>query len=102
MTGQQVETMPRKSKIPGKITSPTRRSRKPGPEWTGERVKALREHLGLTQVQFAEELGILQQTVSVWELGYHVPKGASVKVLNLVAERAKFKYGEARDAEKGS
>lgn len=94
--------MRRKVKVPSKITYPTRRSRKPGPEWTGERVKALREYLGLTQDQFAEELGILQQTVSVWELGYHTPKGASVMVLNLVAERAKFQYGEARNAEKGS
>ena len=63
-------------------------------EWDSEKVKALREYLGFTQTQFAQELGILQQTVSQWECGYHYPKGASVKVLNLVAEKAKFKYGE--------
>jgi DNA-binding transcriptional regulator YiaG len=84
-----------------KILYPTRRAQraqqKKQPkkyEWDAERVRALREHMGLTQTQFAEELGILQQTVSQWECGYHYPKGASVKVLSMVAERAKFKYGE--------
>ena len=74
--------------------------KKSPPTWDAERVKALREHLGLTQTRFAEELGILQQTVSQWECGYHYPKGASVKVLSLVAEKAKFKYGEAPPGEK--
>lgn len=61
--------------------------------WNPERVKALRSHMGLTQSQFAEELGTLQQTVSEWECGYHTPKGTSVKLLQLVAERAGFTYG---------
>lgn len=61
--------------------------------WNPERVKALRAHMGLTQSQFAEELGTLQQTVSEWECGYHTPKGTSVKLLQLVAERAGFAYG---------
>ena len=66
-------------------------------KWDADKVKALRDHLGLTQTQFAEELGILQQTVSQWECGYHNPKGASVKVLTLVAEKAKFVYGKPAD-----
>ena len=82
--------MPTKEK---KVTYPTRRSRKvPKYEWDADKVKALREFLELSQTQFDEELGILQQTVSQWECGYHYPKGASVKVLSLVAEKAKFKY----------
>ena len=32
-------------------------------------IKKLREHLGLTQVQFAELLGTTQITVSAWENG---------------------------------
>lgn len=84
-----------------KTVYPTRRARqthqkKPKHyQWDADKVKALRDYLGLTQTRFAEELGILQQTVSQWECGYHYPKGASVKVLNLVAEKAKFKYGES-------
>lgn len=61
-------------------------------EWDAARVKALRDHLGLTQTQFAQELGTQQQTVSEWECGYHTPKGTSVKLLQLVAERAGFVY----------
>jgi len=72
--------------------------------WNPERVKALRTHMGLTQSQFAQELGTLQQTVSEWECGYHTPKGTSVKLLQLVAERAGFKYGAkpAEDEAQGS
>lgn len=92
--------MPRKAKEPAKVKYPTRRSRKKAAEWDAGKVKALREFLGLTQVEFAGELGILQQTVSQWECGYHYPKGASVKVLNMVSEKAKFKYGEAASGEK--
>jgi len=84
-----------------KITYPTRRALRAQQkkqsqkyEWDADRVRALRDYMGLTQTQFAEELGILQQTVSQWECGYHYPKGASVKVLNMVSEKAKFKYGE--------
>lgn len=73
---------------------PQRTRRKPKYEWDATKVKALREHLGLTQTEFAEELGTLQQTVSEWERGNHSPKGVSVKLLNLVAEKADFKYGE--------
>lgn len=88
-------TMPRQPKPPAKIKYPTRRARRSKTyEWDAGKVKALREFLGLTQTRFAEELGILQQTVSQWECGYHYPKGASVKVLNLVAEKARFNYGE--------
>ena len=92
--------MPRKPKEPAKVKYPTRRSRQKSAAWDAERVKALREFLGLTQTQFAEELGILQQTVSQWECGYHYPKGASVKVLTMVSEKAKFKYGGAASNEK--
>ena len=75
-------------------TKTKRARRKPKYEWDPTKVKALREHLGLTQTEFAEELGTAQQTVSQWECGNHSPVGLSVKVLNLVAERAAFKYGE--------
>lgn len=58
--------------------------------WNGELVKGLRQHMGLTQAQFAEELGIRQQTVSEWEQGIYIPTRASAKHLMLVAEKAGF------------
>lgn len=69
-------------------------------EWDASKVKALREHMDLTQTAMADELGVRQQTVSEWECGQYQPRGASVKLLNLLAERAKFKYGEAKEGEK--
>ncbi len=69
--------------------------------WGSERVRTLRRHLGLTQAEMAGELGIRQQTVSDWEVGTYQPRGASCTLLNLVAERAGFKY-EAEETEGGS
>jgi DNA-binding transcriptional regulator YiaG len=61
-------------------------------QWNGESVQALRRHLGLTQAQFSEQTGTRQQTISEWETGMYSPRGASVKLLSMIAEKAKFKY----------
>lgn len=60
--------------------------------WEAHSLLALRQHLGLTQQQLAEELGVRQQTISEWETGLYQPRGASTTLLHLVAERAGFKY----------
>lgn len=62
-------------------------------QWNGELIKAMRLHLGFTQEQLAEELGVRQQTVSEWENGVYAPTRATSKHLALVAEQAGFKYG---------
>ncbi|HUF54058.1 MAG TPA: helix-turn-helix domain-containing protein [Dehalococcoidia bacterium] len=64
-----------------------------GSPWDGASVRALRGHLALTQDGLAEELGVRQQTVSEWETGQYRPRGASAKLLSMVAERAGFEYG---------
>jgi DNA-binding transcriptional regulator YiaG len=61
--------------------------------WDAEGVRALRDSLGLTQEALADELGVRQQTVSEWETGVYRPRGASAKLLTMVAERAGFEYG---------
>ena len=61
-------------------------------EWDAERIKALREHLGMTQQQLAEELGVRQQTISEWEVGMYQPRRSTSKYLALIAERAGFTY----------
>jgi DNA-binding transcriptional regulator YiaG len=60
--------------------------------WNTELIKGLRQHMGLTQAQFAEVLGVRQQTVSEWEVGLYEPTRATAKHLMLVAERASFPY----------
>jgi DNA-binding transcriptional regulator YiaG len=61
-------------------------------QWSKEEVRALRQHLNLTQVKLAEELGTRQQTISEWEKGMYRPRGASATLLSIVAERSDFTY----------
>jgi len=56
--------------------------------WTAERVAALRARLGMTQAGLAAALGVRQQTVSEWETGRYAPRGASARMLGVVAEEA--------------
>jgi DNA-binding transcriptional regulator YiaG len=68
-------------------------------QWTKEEIRSLRQHLNLTQVKLAEELGTRQQTISEWEKGMYRPRGASATLLSIIAERSSFTYraGEKRD-----
>jgi DNA-binding transcriptional regulator YiaG len=59
-------------------------------EWNDETIRALREHLQMTQAQMAETLGTRQQTISEWEVGMYKPRGGMARLLTLVAERADF------------
>ena len=68
--------------------------------WDAGRVRALRRHLGLTQAELSAELGVRQQTVSDWETGAYQPRGASARLLTLVAERAAFPYEASAGAER--
>jgi DNA-binding transcriptional regulator YiaG len=60
--------------------------------WDGDSIQALRRHLGLTQSALSDQLGTRQQTVSEWETGMYKPRGASAKLLSMIAEKARFKY----------
>ncbi len=61
-------------------------------QWDSQYIQALRHHLGLTQRELADRLGTRQQTISEWETGMYKPRGASVTLLSIIAERAKFEY----------
>lgn len=60
--------------------------------WTAVDVRALRQHLGLTQQAMSTQLGMRQQTISEWEIGKHQPRGASLTLLNVIAEQSGFPY----------
>ncbi len=59
-------------------------------EWNAESIRALRLHMGLSQQQMSEQLGVRQQTVSEWETGVYQPRGGICTLLTMVAERAGF------------
>lgn len=65
---------------------------KQGPGWDAGRIRALREHLEISQAAMAEQMGIRQQTVSEWELGRYEPRGASARLLTIIADRGGFNY----------
>lgn len=60
--------------------------------WDGRRVKALRQHLGMTQSEMADRLGTRQQTISEWEKGLYRPRGTSATLLAMVADGSGFEY----------
>ncbi|GBD24064.1 hypothetical protein HRbin29_01737 [bacterium HR29] len=65
-------------------------------DWSAEAVAALRKRLGLTQAAFARRLGVRQQTVSEWETGRYRPRGASARLLSILAEEvAPYDAGES-------
>ncbi|MFH1087986.1 MAG: helix-turn-helix domain-containing protein [Chloroflexota bacterium] len=64
-------------------------------DWDGVKVKALRRKLRATQADLAGEMGVRQQTVSDWETDVYRPRGASARLLSLIAEKADFEYGAA-------
>ena len=76
-------------------------SGKPSSSWNSRRIKALREHLQLTQRQMADELQVRQQVdlVDQHQPGggehvgvFHTPHRSTQKILSMVAERAGFDY----------
>ncbi len=62
--------------------------------WTPDQIRALREHMDLTQRELADLLEVRQQTISEWETGLHIPHRSTKKTLTIVAERANFVYDE--------
>ncbi len=68
-------------------------------EWDKEKIRALRRHLKATQEEMAEEMGTRQQTVSEWETGLYKPRGASKKMLSILAERSRFQYETDEDGQ---
>jgi len=69
-------------------------------QWDSVDIQTLRRHLGLTQRQMADQLGVRQQTISEWEIGMYQPRGASSTLLSMIAEQADFKYDAAPPPEK--
>jgi transcriptional regulator with XRE-family HTH domain len=64
--------------------------------WDSAGIRALRSHLGMTQQELADELGMRQQTISEWETGVYSPRGSTATLLSIIAERANFAYRASR------
>ena len=51
----------------------------------GQRIRQVRQDLGLTQVQFAEMIGVTRVIVTRWETDQAVPSKTIVKFVELIA-----------------
>ena len=63
--------------------------------WSPAAIRALREHMNLTQREMADELEVRQQTISEWETDSHTPHRSMQKTLSMIAERVEFKYEDS-------
>ena len=59
----------------------------PIPAYDGEKIRALRNHLKLSQAVLASELNTSLSTVRKWEAGDKHPSGPSLKLLNLLERK---------------
>lgn len=57
-------------------------------EITSEQVKEVRVTLGLTQVEFASQVGVSQPLVAMWENGKREPNGPAAIVLSQLKDKA--------------
>lgn len=57
---------------------------------TGEDVAALRRFVGLTQVCFAQAMGISVHTLRNWEQGRRQPQGPALALLRIAARHPKI------------
>src|SRR3972149_4004815 len=56
----------------------------PIPQYDGEKIRALRDHLQVSQSVLAAVLNTSLSTVRKWEVGDKHPSGPSLKLLNLL------------------
>jgi DNA-binding transcriptional regulator YiaG len=57
---------------------------------SGADVVALRRFVGLTQMQFAEAMGISVHTLRNWEQGRRRPEGAAIALLRIAARHPRI------------
>lgn len=56
----------------------------PVPHYRATTIKSIRNTLGLSQLTFAEALGVSKKTVEAWEAGTNIPQGPAQRILELL------------------
>lgn len=64
---------------------------------TGQTLRLIRKRLGLTQVAFAEQIGVAPNTVARWERGEMGMKGTTEKLIKLLAQTSDLTTGEVTE-----
>ena len=58
----------------------------PVEEFTNLEIKEVREKLNMTQVVFAQILGVSKKTVEAWEAGINTPNGPAKRIIGMLKE----------------
>ena len=75
----------------GKINArKTRLTVKPVVTFNNTDIKRIRQKTGLSQVMFANSLGVSPKTIEAWENGRNKPEGASRRLLEVVRDDPAF------------
>ncbi len=56
----------------------------PAPQFTSQEIKDIRLSLGMTQLTFAEVMGVSVKTVEAWEAGINNPIGSARRFLSVL------------------
>ena len=56
----------------------------PAPEFSSQEIKDIRLNFGMTQVTFAEVMGVSVKTVEAWEAGTNRPIGSARRFLSVI------------------
>ena len=72
------------------IPASVRRRLMSGDIRSGDDVAAIRRFVGLTQVRFAQALGISVSTLSNWEQGRRTPEGAAIALLRIAVRHPRI------------
>lgn len=76
--------------LAGAISARTRKRLIAGDFKSGDDVAALRRFVGLTQMQFAEAMGISVHTLRNWEQGRRKPDGPAIALLRIAARHPRI------------
>lgn len=55
-------------------------------DFTNVEIKSVRENLKMTQVIFAQILGVSKKTVEAWEAGINSPNGPAKRIISMLKE----------------
>jgi putative transcriptional regulator len=56
----------------------------PVTHYQGNDIKQIRQNLGMTQIAFAELVGVSTKTVEAWEAGRNIPQGPAQRILEMI------------------
>jgi len=62
----------------------------PVPEYNAVKIKKIRESLNLSQMIFAEAMGVSVKTIEAWESGRNKPQGPASRFLQLLEQDNRF------------